>query len=193
MAENVEKKHIITLAGMPASGKSTTAKLIAHELGFKHYSTGDLFREIAASQQMNVLDANLNAERNADIDFQVDERQRKLGKTEDNFVIDARLGWHFIPESFKVYLSLDTKIGAQRILADMDEERRLREQVPENSDEYAALLNERLASESRRYRSLYNIDNHDEANFDLVIDTSTLPPDQIKDRVIEAYKQWLSN
>lgn len=193
MTANIEKKHIITIAGKPASGKSTTAKLVAEALDYKHYSTGDLFREIAASQEMNVLNANLHAERYADIDFQVDERQQKLGETEDNFVIDARLGWHFIPTSFKVYLKLDTKIGARRILTDMDEARREKEHIPNDPDAYATLLDERLGSESRRYKALYNVDGHDEKNFDLVLDTSTLSPDQVKELVIMAFKDWLGS
>ena len=37
----------ITLSGMVGSGKSTNAKLFAKELGYKHYSVGDLMREMA--------------------------------------------------------------------------------------------------------------------------------------------------
>jgi cytidylate kinase len=189
------KKHIITIAGMLGSGKSTTAKLLSSELGYAHYSTGGLFRDIANSQQMDVLQANLNAEkdRNTDIDFQVDERQRVLGETEDNFIIDGRLAWHFIPQSFKVYLELDTAVGARRVLADMDTERRNREHVPDDPDEYAALLDERLASESRRYKALYNVDGHDRANFDLVVDTKVNSPEQVKDIVLKAYHEWLAH
>jgi cytidylate kinase len=189
------KKHIITIAGMLGSGKSTTAKLLSSELGYAHYSTGGLSRDIANSQQMDVLQANLNAEkdRNTDIDFQVDERQRVLGETEDNFIIDGRLAWHFIPQSFKVYLELDTAVGARRVLADMDTERRNREHVPDDPDEYAALLDERLASESRRYKALYNVDGHDRANFDLVVDTKVNSPEQVKDIVLKAYHEWLAH
>lgn len=189
------KKHIITIAGRLASGKSTTAKLLSSELGYAHYSTGQLFREIADSQQMDVLQANLNAEkeRNPEIDAKVDQRQKKLGETEDNFVIDGRLAWHFIPNSFKVYLTLDTAVGARRILADMDEERRKKEHVPDDPDAYAALLDERRASESRRYKALYNVDGHDMANFDLVVDTKVNSPEQVKDIVIKAYRDWLAH
>jgi cytidylate kinase len=189
------KKHIITIAGMLGSGKSTTAKLLSSELGYAHYSTGGLFRDIANSQQMDLLQANLHAEkeRNSDIDFKVDERQRVLGETEDNFIIDGRLAWHFIPQSFKVYLKLDTAVGARRILADMDMERRDKEHVPDDPDEYAALLEERLASESRRYKALYNVDGHDRANFDLVVDTKVNSPEQVKDIVLKAYHEWLAH
>ncbi|MDN5275469.1 MAG: cytidylate kinase [Candidatus Saccharibacteria bacterium] len=186
------RKHIITIAGMPASGKSTTARLLAEGLNYRHYSTGALFREIASSNQMDVLHANLDAEKNAAIDFQVDEHQKKLGETQTNFVIDGRLAWHFIPQSFKVYLGLDTAVGARRVLADMDEARRQREDVPKDPAEYAKLLDARLESESRRYRKLYGVDGHDPHNFDLFLDTSDRTPEQIKEVIITEYRNWMT-
>lgn len=188
-----EKKHIITIAGKPASGKSTSAKMVAKELGYTHYSTGDLFREIAAEQNHDVLQANLHAERDTTIDMKVDERQRNLGVTDDNFVIDARLGWHFIPTSFKVYLDLDTIHGAHRILASPDSDRQSKEAIPQHPEAYAEVLNERLASETRRYKSLYNADGHDHTNFDLVVDTKSHTPAQVSALIIEAYRRWIAN
>ncbi|MFZ3010139.1 MAG: nucleoside monophosphate kinase [Candidatus Microsaccharimonas sp.] len=190
-----DKKHIITIAGKPASGKSTTAKLVAEKLGFGHYSTGELFRAIAAEHQQDVLEANLHAEKNVDfdIDAQVDDRQMNLGINEDNFVIDARLGWHFIPQSFKVYLDLDTITGAERILSNPDTERNLKENIPETPAQYANVLDERLTSESRRYEKLYGVDNHNHENFDLVVDTKANSPERAATLVIEAYNRWITN
>lgn len=188
-----EKKHIITIAGKPASGKSTSAKLVAKELGYKHYSTGDLFREIAAGQHHDVLEANLHAERDTSIDIKVDERQRSLGLTEDNFVIDARLGWHFIPSSFKVYLDLDTIHGARRILSDSDSDRDKNENIPQSHSDYAKVLNDRLDSETRRYKALYDADGHDHSNFDLVIDTKTNTPSRVTELIVAAYRKWIAS
>src|SRR2546422_795855 len=36
--QSPQKKHIITIAGRPGSGKSTTSKTIAEELGYEHFS-----------------------------------------------------------------------------------------------------------------------------------------------------------
>ncbi len=187
-----EKKHIITIAGKPASGKSTAAKIVAKQLGFAHYSTGDLFREIAAQQQHDVLQANLHAESDATIDFKVDERQKQLGESDDTFVIDARLGWHFIPHSFKVYLDLDTVTGATRILSNPDSARESKENIPKDPALYAKVLDDRLASESRRYKSLYSVDGHDPSNFDLVIDTKTNSPTQVSEMIVDAFNKWIA-
>ena len=39
-----------------------------------------------------------------------------MQKQNDNFVIDARLGWYAVPESFKVYLKVDLDVSAQKSL-----------------------------------------------------------------------------
>ena len=41
------KKEIITIAGANGSGKSSTAKKLALQLKFKHFSSGDFMRQIA--------------------------------------------------------------------------------------------------------------------------------------------------
>ena len=158
------KKHIITIAGRVGSGKSSTAKLVAERLGFRHFSSGDLFREIASRSQMDLLSANINAEKNPDIDHQVDSRLREIGETESNLVIDSRTAWHWIPESFKVYLTLDTHIAAERIIADRaDKQAVVNENIPSDTTEYAEQLDDRYASENKRYMTLYGIDPSNEA------------------------------
>lgn len=186
----VMKKHIITIAGKPGSGKSTTAKLLAEKLQFTHYSTGDFFRQIGQEMGLDALATNKAAESAAEIDHKVDERQKALGETEDNFVIDARLGWFFIPHSFKVYLDLDLEIAAKRILDNMDPERLASEQLPESPVAYAGLLKERLGSETKRYMNLYGVDPSNLENYDQVIDTGTRPPEEIVAAILTAFDQW---
>lgn len=185
------KKHIITIAGRPGSGKSTTAKLVAGELGYDHFSSGDLFRAIAKEQQQDVLSANVAAEEDASIDHKVDQRLREIGATEDEKVIDSRTAWHWIPDSFKVYLSLGFEVAAERILASMDEERIAAEQIPLDSGDYAKVLALRLASENKRYQNLYSIDPGDNTNYDLIVDTGIATPEEVSERIVEGFRQWL--
>lgn len=185
------KKQIITIAGRPASGKSTTAKAVAAKLGFQHFSSGDLFRAIGAERGVDLLQANLLAERNSEIDHLVDQRLCDLGNTENQLVIDSRLAWHWIPASFKVFLDLDLTIAAERILSTVDKVRALHENIPQNVKAYAADLQKRLDSETRRYDALYNINPYDTANYDLVVDTAKNDIDATINLVIASYKQWL--
>jgi cytidylate kinase len=184
------KKHIITIAGRPGSGKSITSKTLAKELGYDHFSSGDLFRKLGEELGLDVLNTNLNAEQNKSIDHAVDAKLRELGETEDNLVIDSRTAWHWMPQSFKVFLDLDLDVAAQRIIANMDEERMKSENVPSDNHEYALQLQERLNSETRRYKSLYEIDPYDTSNYDLVVDTDKNSIEKVVHIIRDAYHRW---
>ena len=55
-------------------------------------------------------------------------------------------------------------------------------------------ISERLISEKKRYKDLYEIADHTSPeNFDLVIDTSSLPLPDVSKRVVEEYNKWLLN
>lgn len=182
-------KQIITIAGRPGSGKSTAAKAVAAELGYQHFSSGDLFRAIAKEKGVDVLQANLSAEKNAEIDHLVDGRLQNLSATEDQLVVDSRMAWHWMPLSFKVFLNLDLVVAAKRILAKADGSRLTSEQLHEDPIQYARFLEDRLASETRRYQALYNVNPYDMANYDLVIDTKTKSADQVCGLIVEHFRQ----
>lgn len=187
------KKELLTIAGKVGSGKSSTAKLLARQLEYDHFSSGDVFRAIAAEQSQSVLDANRAAEKDATIDHLVDQRLRDIGETESRLVIDSRTAWHWMPQSFKVYLELPTKVAAQRIIDKVHERHDANEEVPESVEEYAALLDARLASENKRYDKLYGINPSRLDNYDLVIDTSKHSLEGVVDIIAEAYLRWLES
>ena len=186
-----DKKRIITIAGRPGSGKSSTARSVAEVLGYKHFSSGDLFRALAREQGIDVLQANLSAEENAELDHLVDGRLQEIGKTEERIVIDSRTAWHWIPRSFKVFLDLDLEIAAERILATIDEERLASEHTHRDPVEYAGVLQQRLDSESRRYKKLYDIDPYVTENYDLVVDTAANDLRTVSQIVLDGYEAWL--
>ena len=64
----------ITLCGRIGSGKSVIAKALAKDLNLKHYSTGDLMREIAKEKGYTIED--FMKIRSDDIDHQVDSRTK---------------------------------------------------------------------------------------------------------------------
>jgi cytidylate kinase len=191
----MRKKYIITIAGKPGSGKSVSSKQLASLLGYQHFSSGDLFRAIGKEHGIDdVREINLAAERGElDVDELVDQRLRDIGSTEGDIVIDSRTAWHWIPESFKVYLDLDLETAAKRILKGIDSFRMEHEHIPNDPNEYALLLEERLASESRRYKKLYDVDPYDTSNYDLVVDTSTNTVEQVVSNILKNYKEWLSS
>ena len=188
----LQKKKIITIAGRPGSGKSSTAKAVTAELGYQHFSSGDLFRALAREQGIDVLQANLSAEQNAELDHLVDGRLQLIGATEERIVIDSRTAWHWIPESFKVFLDLDLQVAAERILASIVDARLASEHTHRDPKEYAEVLRQRLESESRRYKALYDIDPYVMTNYDLVIDTAVNSLEQVVQQVADGYRAWLA-
>ena len=187
----MSKTRIITIAGKPGSGKSTTSKLLATELGYKHFSSGDLFRSIAKERGIDVYETNVLAETEKDIDHQVDQLLQDMGKSEDELVIDSRMAWHWMPDSFKVYLDLDVADAAERIIANSDPARLEAENIPKSAEEYAIQLQKRLDSEAKRYLSLYNANPYDLDNYDLVVDTKTYNTEEVLGWVLDEYKKWL--
>ncbi len=186
------KKNIITIAGKPGTGKSTTSKCLATELNFKHFSSGDLFRQLGKERGVNVLEANRMAETEKEIDYLVDQKLRDLGASEDKLVIDSRMAWHWMPHSFKVYLDLDLEVAAQRIISEMSLEQMSAEHIPNDSHAYAEILKERLVSEGKRYLSLYNQNPYNLENFDLVVDTNLNKVAKVVGLIESAFNDWLT-
>jgi len=175
---------IITISGDVGSGKSTVAKIIAKKLGLKHYSNGDFMREMAADREITLIELSKMAEKDDGvIDKELDDRQIKIGKEEDNFIIDSRLGWHFIPHAIKVFLKVDIDVGADRILGDTSKTRDV-----EEIEEKKKLMDDikiRRQSENLRYKEYYGIDQENEANYDLIVDTNDLNAEQVADKVVD--------
>lgn len=188
-----KKKHIITIAGRPGSGKSTASKKVAEKLGYEHFSSGDLFRAIGAERGIDVFEANKTAEKEKEIDFLVDQRLRDIGESQDLVAIDSRMAWHWMPYSFKVFLDLDLLIAADRIIRNMDPARLEVEHIPQNPKQYAKMLQERLASEAKRYKNLYDVNPYTVGNYDLVIDTGENSAEQVVEKILNAYKEWLNS
>jgi len=185
------KKRIITIAGFPGSGKSSTARGVAHSLGYEHFSSGDLFRKMAADRGLTVEEINFTAEKQKEIDREVDELLARIGREKDSFVIDSRIAFHWIPKSFKVFLDLDPRRAAERTFAHIQKNGRV-SQTAVSVEEVQANTRRRIESEQKRYRSLYNLDFMDKSQFDLVVDTAANNLEQVIRHVITEYQKWLN-
>ncbi|RME30871.1 hypothetical protein D6789_04350 [Candidatus Woesearchaeota archaeon] len=176
---------IITLMGTPGSGKSTLGKLLAQQLGFKHYSMGDLQRRIATQHgwTINELMAK-NVSGAFDSDTETDELQTRLGKEEDDFVIDGRLSWHFIPHSFKVFLDCEERERARRLV-----ERGSASDNAADIDDAMRLNAERLAHEKKNFLQKYGLDPYDKRHYDLVLDSTHTPPEELARQVRDALQR----
>lgn len=190
---SLSKKNIITIAGRPGSGKSTTAKAVASRLKFEHFSAGDWFRVLGKERGVDVLLALKTSGVIEELDHLVDAKLRNIGIKGNRIVIDSRTAWHWIPSSFKVFLDLDLEVAARRILNEMSESRLASEKIHRNPANYAQILRHRLDVETGRYKVIYNIDPYDMGNYNLVVDTSVNNAEQVVSQVVQGFQDWLSN
>jgi len=190
----MQKKHIITISGKPGSGKSSTADKVAELLGYTRHSSGDIVRTILAKKKMSLEEYNAQAETNHNLDAKVDEQLRELRESKD-IIVDSRLGFYWIPESFKVYLDLDLDIATARIFKDTVSNS-MRSAVGTSSSSLSDVskqVKERMQNEQMRFKKMYNVDPYNSNNFDLVIDTSRQNPQSVAIAVFDTYREWLDS
>lgn len=166
----------ITLTGNLGSGKSTLGKILSSEYGFEIFSTGKVIRQIAEEQGVSVLEMNKLMESDHKYDHMIDDTTARISREQKdkNLLFDSRLAWHFVEESFKVFLSVNISVAASRVMADASRG---------DVESYASLeeckksLMDRAATEDRRYRDIYGIEYFNYSNYNLVLDSSDATPE----------------
>lgn len=184
----MEKKQIISLAGELASGKGAISNVLIEKLNYGIYRNGEYFRKLAKEHNMDVTTFNEYVEDHPEIDIQIENSASEYAKEHDKFIIDARLGWYAVPESFKVYLIVDINEAARR--AFYDEKRKQTENFA-TIEEQKADLEKRYKLENERYWNVYKVRKEDLSNYDFVLDTTHGKPEDLADKIIEEYKKWL--
>jgi cytidylate kinase len=179
----------ISITGILGSGKSTVCKQLTERYNLRYFSTGVIQRELAVKMGMTTYELNKYSETHPEIDDLIDGELIKLSDSPDDIVIDSRMAWHFVNDTFKVYLLTDETVAAERVM--------LAQRGP--SEHYAdteqarEFLKARRISENLRYKQMYGVDCDDLQNYDLVIDTtndaSVVPPEKIVDIIIENYSE----
>ncbi len=172
---------IITLNGIPGSGKSAVGERVAKKLHYEFMSMGMLRRKMAEDLGITLEELNRRGEENPASDRIVDEYQEKLGRERDNLIIDGKTSWYFIPHSVKVFLTADYETCAKRIMGD---DRKVEQFM--SIDEAVTSIKNRMASDNRRYMKYYGMeDAYDHSHYDLVVDTSYLTIDEVVQKVLD--------
>ncbi len=174
----------ITLTGDLGSGKSTVSSILCELTGFEYISTGKVQRQLAQELGLDTLEMNRRADTDPSIDERIDGIFASLGKDPKGYVVDSRMAWFFLPDSFKVYLKTDVHVAVQRILNDPE---RNSEQYF-SAEEAAQKILARKDSENARFLLKYGADSSNLNNFDLVIDTAQRPQAVVADLIFEAWK-----
>lgn len=178
---------IITITGLPGSGKTTIAKMISEYYKIPWYSMGDLRGKMALERGMTLDELNKLGEQEIFTDKEVDDYQTKLGQSGESFVIDSRLSWHFIPNAYKIFLDVEPTVAAGRVM-NAPREGREDEKPHTSVEEAKTAMAERVASDQRRYQKYYNLDILDRVHYDLAIDTTNKTPEEILTIIISSIK-----
>ena len=110
------------------------------------------------------------AEEDPEIDREIDERQTEIARENDDIVLEGRLsGWMAEDADMRVWLDAPVDVRAERVA----------EREEQTVEEARVEIEEREASESKRYQEIHGIDIDDLSIYDLVVDTSTWDKDGV--------------
>ncbi len=175
----------ISITGDLGSGKSTVCRYLKENYGLNVYSIGQIQRSLAQKYNMDVLAFNKYMESHPEIDEEIDTELTEIGRRDENMVLDSRMAWHFVPDSFKVYLSVDPGEAAQRVINDQ----RGKVETYKSHEEAMNCLIERKKSENIRYSTKYGVECCNPDNYDLIIDTTSITPELVAQRIMEVVSQ----
>lgn len=169
---------LITISGLPGSGKTTVARLVAGDLGLEHVYAGNIFRQQAEAQGLSLEEYVRRAENDPTIDRELDH-QMELRAARGQAVLEGRLAAFMADragaEALKVFLDASEAVRAERISGREGggAAERLRE------------IQMRETSDHRRYLHLYGVDYHDRSRYDLVMETDRRAPDDLARAIVD--------
>ena len=182
---------IITISGVQGSGKSTAAELLVKKWKAERIYVGGIRRELAREKGMTLQELNQYAVTHPETDVNVDKmaaaKARELEQKGAIVIVEGRTQFHFLPESVKIYIKVNPEEGAKRIWKDL-QNKTIQEKMNEGSiTSFEAMkkrIYEREEEDAARYKKYYNIDHRDESQYDLIIDTTFITPEQAVEKII---------
>ncbi|MDR3263878.1 MAG: cytidylate kinase family protein [Clostridiales bacterium] len=176
----------ISLSGQLGSGKSTLCLYLKNHKNFEIFSTGTIHRKLANERKLSTLEFNKLITGDRSFDLLIDEEMKKFAaeNADTDTVFDSRMAWHFVKDSFKVFLLVSPKVAAERVFFN----RVLQEEKYATKEDALKELIGRREIENVRFKEFYNVDCNDYKNYDLFIDTSRISTEEIADIIFCAYE-----
>lgn len=185
---------VITFNGDEGAGKTTIGKKVAQKLGYKYYYTGQIFRDMADKRELSLVEYIKLGETDPSIDKEIDDRTIELAKKENNFILDSRMAWHFIPASLKIYLKVEELIGVKRIFEELKKENNRNEtRTIHTMETLLEKIRDRKKIDNKRYMQYYGVNIHDEKNYDFILDTTDLSPKEVFEKVMDFINKNLTD
>lgn len=178
----------ISITGKLGSGKSTVCHLIRDRYGYEIFSTGAIQREIARSLGISTLELNIRMKTDHSLDDKIDETTTRLSRErrDEKLIFDSRMAWHFAENTFKIFLTVDPTVAAERVMANQRDAEERYTSIEEARDK----LVERSRVEQARFMQLYGVDYYDYNNYNLVVDSSARTPEEIVDIIWDTFQTY---
>ncbi len=168
----------ITISGPPGSGKTTVCRMLGDRLGIDVVISGHIFRQMAKEHGMSLQEFGRMCEADPQADIALDERMVEIARQNDHVCLEGRLTAYMLTrhgiDAFRVLLTAD--IGERA--------RRVAEREGGDANQRKAEIEEREACEAKRYQAYYDIDIRDRSVYDLVIDTTHIPAEEVAGAII---------
>ena len=168
----------IAISSKSGCGNTTVTSLLSKRLGYPMVNF--TFRQMAAERGIDFWDFCKLAEKDYEIDRELDRRQVEMAMKEDNCILGSRLAiWMLKDADLKVYLTASEETRAGRVL---------KREGGTFEERYKQTVN-RDKNDTKRYKTIYGIDNTsaDEVA-DLVISTDDKSPEEIVDIILDKVK-----
>jgi cytidylate kinase len=166
---------IITISGLAGSGTTTATRILSQKLGIPFISAGDIFRQMAVENNMEILEFSKFAEENESIDIEIDKRQSQIAKENKNIIIEGRLSGHLVDADLKIWFIAPLDVRAKR--------------VSEREDKPIEIvkkeISKRTKSEAKRYKEIHDIDIENMEVYDIIVNTSNFQPESIADIILK--------
>lgn len=175
-----------SITGHLGSGKSTICKLLSNNYNFEIVSAGSIMRDLANSKGVSILDFNKSLKNDESVDNYIDQaivEKNKNIKENVNVIFDSRLAWHFLNDTFKIFIIVSPYEAALRTYLT----RTSNDEKYTSVEEAMNKLIDRRVTENRRYKVIYDVNCEDLSNYDVVIDTTFISPQEAVEIIMDCY------